>query len=833
MRKIFFCLVVLCLVLFTKDINIVSAIEVEAPSNRYLFKKDTKQYKKEKKRKIKQIISSERPVDKALDFNSPNIEFLQDANQVRGSGGVIISHYGMGAQSDVAVANLKTKDAILFNDVLFTMDEASITAREADFNFDSEKGSFSNSELVIEEGNYKFSSDKLKKVDDDNFEASKCAFSSCHCLESKDPWSIKADNLKITREGYARGWNASFNLNDVPVVYLPYVAFPVKQERSSGLLIPEFSHSSKDGFGYKQPVFFALTDQTDITISPFVQTKTRAGSAFDFRTAFSERNNVKSRFYFSDESSRDGDLRGLDVSGMTDPNFDENRFAAFYNQAWTSKKGASIPTTLVSDIHYASDDLFIREIEDNDIGESTSSYLTSKVALTTSPLDFLVAGVSSEYNQAMYTDDDLVFQRLPEFTVNSLNNFRPFGHNPYGLKLVFKNDLSATNFSRKEGYEGWRTSLIPSIKMPFHYKNYFDSAFQVSYNYANYSLSEKKIPGSNISYDEQGNSIETDVFKEFDSGSRSIPIFDYKIGTGVEKVYNTDEDSILARLTTLGADNSGAMLKRLKNTIEPSVSYKYVPDVDQDDLPYFDSNDRMRKAGVVTYQVKTSLFGRYMPRYAVSEKISELTPELKDLPLIDTGELGSLGEASAYNMPRMDYTFEKGSIRELMAFTLKQSYDHTIDEEIDGTDNMSDIEADLDLYFSNYFATKLESNIDNDSGSINSYGISAYLKDDRGDVFKLRYSFLDDVLEQLEGNIELAWTDRFRTGYYTRYDVDSSDFIEQQIAFRIMSACDCWHIDLGLSDKTNPDRKKVILSFALGDLGGLTQSFGVGNDTNR
>lgn len=831
MRKIFFYFFIFCLFFgVSKDLL---AIEVEAPSSKYLFKKDSKEYKKEKKKKIKNIISSEKPINKALDFNSPNIEFLQDENQVKGSGGVIISHYGMGAQSDIAIANLKTKDAVLYNDVLFTMDEASIMAKEADFNFDSEKGSFDDAQLVIEEGNYKFSSDKLKKLDDENYEASLCAFSSCHCADNEDPWSIKADNLKITQEGYARGWNATFNLYDVPVMYLPYVAFPVKQERSSGLLIPEFSHSSEDGFGYKQPIFMVLSDQTDVTLSPFIQTETRMGTAFDFRSAFSERNNVKSRFYFSDETQRDGDLRGTDTTGMFDPTFDDNRFAAYYNQSWVSKKGASVPITMVSDIHYASDDLFIREIEDSDIARDTSRYLTSRMSLTASPLDFLVAGVSGEYNQSIYTDDDLVFQRLPEFSVNSLNNFRPFGYNPYGLKLVFKNDLSATNFVRKDGYEGWRTNLIPSLKIPFHYKNYFDSSAQVSYNYANYSLSESKIPGSNISIDEEGNSIETDVFKEYESGSRNIPIFNYSLSSGVEKVYKVDEDSLLSRLTTLGAENSGSMLKRLKNTIEPSVSYKYIPDVEQDDLPYFDSNDRIRETGVVTYQLKTSLFGRYMPRYAVSEQISELTPELKDLPLIDSGNLGSLGDNSAYNMPRMDYRFETGSIRELMTFTLKQSYDHTIDEEEDGLDSMSDVEADLDVYFSNYFSARLESNIDHDSGSFNSYAISGYLRDDRGDMFKTRYSFFDNVLEQLEGNIEFVWTDRFRTGYYTRFDIDSSEFIEQQIAFRIMSACDCWHVDLGFSDKTNPDRQKVILSFTLGDIGGITQSFGVGNDSNN
>lgn len=831
MRKFVFCFVLLSFIL-TVNTNL-SAIEVEAPTSKFLFKKDSKEYKKAKKQKIKKITTSEKPVNKALDFNSPNLEFLQDDNQVKGSGGVIISHFGMGAQSDVAIANLKTKDAVLYNDVLFTMDEAQITAKEADFNFNSEKGNFDEAELVIEEGNYKFASNKLKKIDDTNYEAKLCAFTSCHCQDDKDPWSIKADNLKITQEGYARGWNATFNLYDVPVIYLPYVAFPVKQERSSGLLIPEFSHSSEDGFGYKQPIFLVLTDQTDITLSPFIQTDSRIGTALDFRTAFSERNNVKSRFYFSDESMRDGDLRGTDTTEMFDPKFDESRFAAFYNQSWTSKKDSKIPTTMVSDIHYASDDLFVKEIEDSDIGKNSARYLTSKVSLTTSPLDFLVAGVSGEYNQSIYTDDDLVFQRLPEFSINSINNFRPFGYNPYGIKLVFSNDLSATNFTRKDGYEGWRENLIPSLKIPFHYKNYFDSSAKVSYNYANYSLSEKKIPGSNIEVDEEGNSIQTDVFKEYDSGSRSIPIFNYNLSSGVEKIYQVDEGSLLSRLTTLGADNSGSMLKRLKNTIEPSVSYKYVPDVDQDDLPYFDSNDRIRETGVVTYKLKTSLFGRYMPRYAVSEQISELTPELKDLPLIDSGDLGSLGDNSPYNMPKMDYRYEKGSIRELVTLTLSQSYDHTIDEEKDGIDNLSDIEADLDIYFSNYFSTKFESYINHDSGKFDSYGISTYLRDDRGDMLKTRYTFLDNVLEQLEGNIEFVWTDRFRTGYYARYDIDDNDFIEQQIAFRILSSCDCWHVDLGFSDKTNPDRQKVILSFTLGDFGGITQSFGVGNDNNK
>ena len=72
------------------------------------------------------------------------------------------------------------------------------------------------------------------------------------------------------------------------------------------------------------------------------------------------------------------------------------------------------------------------------------------------------------------------------------------------------------------------------------------------------------------------------------------------------------------------------------------------------------------------------------------------------------------------------------------------------------------------------------------------------------------------------------FNDRLKFGGYGRYDFEESEFIESRAALRLDSACDCWSMDFGLSERINPNRTQAFFTFNLKGLGALTQKFGVG-----
>ena len=86
------------------------------------------------------------------------------------------------------------------------------------------------------------------------------------CDPQEESWHLRAKRLNLnldTRQGSGR--NVRLYGGSVPILYLPYLAFPLGSQRQSGLLYPYFSLEETNGFTYSQPVYFNLAPQYDTT----------------------------------------------------------------------------------------------------------------------------------------------------------------------------------------------------------------------------------------------------------------------------------------------------------------------------------------------------------------------------------------------------------------------------------------------------------------------------------------------------------------------------------------------------------------------------------------
>lgn len=99
------------------------------------------------------------------------------------------------------------------------------------------------------------------------------AYTACPvCVEpgSEPTWSIKAKRAVQNKETQMISYqHAYFNVKGVPILYIPYFAHPdPSSDRRSGLLPPDFGHSSKTGFVYEQPYYWALSPHSELTVRP-------------------------------------------------------------------------------------------------------------------------------------------------------------------------------------------------------------------------------------------------------------------------------------------------------------------------------------------------------------------------------------------------------------------------------------------------------------------------------------------------------------------------------------------------------------------------------------
>jgi LPS-assembly protein len=788
---------------------------VAAPDRREIFEEDRKNADSREQDRKRRILGNFLPeAQSELQINAPQIEILKDSGKLKGSGGVVVSDGPLQIQAESAIVDTKSKVAELPEGVLLTSPDGTLEASSGSFAFESETGEFKNAKISADVEGYYLEAAEAEKLSEFEYELSDSTLTTCQCADGSKPWQFASRRSHITQEGYAHCYGSVLKLGGVPTLYLPYVGVPVKTKRASGLLPVRFGLGNRDGFQLYAPIFSVVDGSTDFTFTPFIETKTRAGIGLEFRKDISRDHKLRSKFIYSNESIRDGALRGTVTQGLFDPTFDDNRFGAYISDVWRGEFSEGNSFTFVSDVHYVSDDLLARELEDDQILRRDSQFAISRLAFRSGLGSIGSFELSSEYNQSLLTDDDLVFQRLPEATVNLYQSFRPFGMNPYGLKLVTKAKLNATNFTRSDGYDGWRYAAVPTVQVPFHFKNYFDSTAEVSFSETAYRLSDNKVPGTTDELD--------------DNGNRAISRFSFRVGTGVERVFDVNPNSALGEVV-VGADDGGDRLTRVKHTIEPAVNFIYVPDEDQDGLPIFDSFDRIRQRKLVTYGVTSSLYGKIEQGGQGLSDVEEITPSVSDIAPLDLQDPNSpFGDTDMQIVAPRYLKSRSSEIRELARMQLRQSYDLN-DTEGDNVDALSDIGANLDLFPRKNIGMRLESNYNAGDGSFTSMGVGASYSARRGDALRLRYSFLDEQVKQIEGNIEAVLTERLRLGYYARYDERQSQFVESRAALRFKSSCNCWHVDLGYTDRINPDRQQVLLSFGLGGIGAIGQRMGFGN----
>lgn len=89
------------------------------------------------------------------------------------------------------------------------------------------------------------------------------------CPPGSNAWSIKASQLKLDQDkgiGVAR--NARLRVKGVPVVYTPYLRFPIDDRRRSGFLVPTIGTSDESGFELVVPYYWNIAPNLDATISP-------------------------------------------------------------------------------------------------------------------------------------------------------------------------------------------------------------------------------------------------------------------------------------------------------------------------------------------------------------------------------------------------------------------------------------------------------------------------------------------------------------------------------------------------------------------------------------
>ena len=204
-----------------------------------------------------------------LDVEADTIR--KTGQRIEASGNVLITGKDMTLRANYVVYDTLSEDLWASGNCHLKEEKGEIEARTMYYNAKRNDVQLQDGSVFVYDEPMIISGESITRYGQDLYMGDDLEFTPC--LGTPPAWSMAASSLEIPLEGYAKARHARFMIRNVPVLYAPYLLYPAKLKRQSGLLFPEFSHATDYGYRYGIPVYIVLGRSADMTVTPTRLTK--------------------------------------------------------------------------------------------------------------------------------------------------------------------------------------------------------------------------------------------------------------------------------------------------------------------------------------------------------------------------------------------------------------------------------------------------------------------------------------------------------------------------------------------------------------------------------
>ncbi|MDT8318815.1 MAG: LPS assembly protein LptD, partial [bacterium] len=645
---------------------------------------------------------------------------------LKAEGNVEVTQGNTLIKSDALNYNKASGSMTATGPVSISVNKDLITGDRLDYNSNSKALTISNSKIFIKEGNYHISGKKLTKEGENKYSIAEGSFTTC---DGPSPsWLIRASKVDVEIGEYLFAKHARFHIKKLPVLYLPWLAAPVKTERQSGLLAPEFGYSDVEGFIYNQPFFWAISRNSDATFTLNHKSKLATGGKLDYRYIRRRGSDGELNLEYMDERSPQRKKRWL----------------------WSQRHKEQLSPTLYTtfDLNFISDSDFLLDYaEDSDI--SSRQFLRSKATVVKNWVNYsLITGFI--YRKNLHIKEESTLQNLPEVILSGKSS--KIGNTPLHFKLEsrFDNFWRETSDESSGLYSGQRLDIHPTLLLPFSPGNIFE-------------LTTKLGLRETVYY--------TDRDEERQQ-TREIYDFEVDFSIPLSRVYGVnleDED-------------------RLRHTVEPQLTYSFIPEVNQAKLPSYDAIDNIVKRNSIRFALNN---------YIVTKKVEDENAKYNRLIDLSIYSDYDLNEAERELSQPEDERRPWGDL--ITQLKIKGEENFTIN---------SELRYDTYLSQTKYISADLSTKTANDN------------------KFKLSYRYdLNSDLTYMDSSFRYKTFSFMDVAYRGKYSITERDFLEN--SYGVMLTRQCWSITISYLEKKAPREHRIYALINLKGLGPLGRGSGL------
>lgn len=529
--------------------------------------------------------------------------------------------------SDYAELDQKSRDVIAIGNIYYNDGQITVTSdKTLKSNLDTK-----NSEL--EEGKYQVhgspvrgSADRVTMTNNNqNITLEGAQYTTCP--PGQEVWTLKAGSIDIDQaEVFGEAWNASLWLYDYPVFYFPYINFPIKDERKTGLLYPGYTQSSKNGMDITQPFYWNIAPNYDATITSRFMDRRGLMEQVEFRY-MPDPAHVGSLYFenLADDKQYD------ETPSLNEKLSDGHRYllnARHSSRFADNAMQVSVDYTKVRDRDYNYFNDFSPKVGtqvENQLQQSLmAGYFQQNWNLNTEVRTYQILLASAQQPHEL----------MPRINHNYYHqgNWYDLAWNTEVTRFGYNNtQASAQNLG--DAYTGTRVYTAPTLTMPLidEAGYYLDSQYKLMYTRYDQEVPDNMSSTFTKRFTPEGASGVT-----LDEGiiTRTLPSFRLKGGMTFERNQNW-----------FGGDAN--------QTLEPEFQYLYVPYKDQDNIGVYDSTtmrqdyyslfsdrryaglDRISDSNRVSLGVTTRVYdqaGDERIRLAVAQAFDFVAPRVKLYP---------------------------------------------------------------------------------------------------------------------------------------------------------------------------------------------------------
>ena len=693
-------------------------------------------------------------------------EFTYDARQgfYTARGNVILRSGDRTITADEMRLDALTRRAILEGHVRLQRGGDWLEGERANIDLDTEAGTIEQGQGFLAKNHFYFGGPVVEQLEPQVYHIESGTLTTC---DGKDPsWHFRASDLEVTVDGYGFARNARFYAGPVPILYTPYLVFPAKTERQSGFLPPQLGVSSRLGWFVDLPFYWVISDSADATLYTNYMTQRGLMEGAEFRYAASERSKGVLRFDY---------IHDLDPLSRSEQQQDYNESApgllGYFQDRWwwRSKQDFTLPRGITGkfDVDVVSDPYFLREFntgfssfkQSNSafqqtfgrgfLNDETSTFRESTLQANKTWFTESVNVDFHYYDNLDRAEDGKTLQALPLITYGAVQ--QPILGGPF----FWQADSSYVNFYRPNATRGHRLDLQPRVALPLRWDPYLNLQPSVAVRETLYLTDTFEGESNNgVNYNQ--------------TESRELYNLQVKASTDLSRIFETDLGSWRA----------------LRHTVRPEVIYDYVPSVNQNHLPNFDSSDRIPDENLVTYGFTNFFAAKIEP------------------------------EAGKPTYPQVAW------VRLSQSYSLDKNQGSVFGEIVKQEHSFSDIGLEVNLTPGQYLSLTYQSLWSPYDTTFKRHTLFTTLSDPRGDSLTVNYTRKEDLegntfVNEIDGGLTVNLTQGLTFMARRGYSYSLNQNIETEYRLTLMRQC--WGVMVSYIEK--PNDQTISVSFTLTGIG--------------